>query len=192
MVYTKYLTIYDNTRLKVNHNQHRPSSSVSFNLDNNTQNESQTDHRDYTGSAFDNQRDIDQGITSRTILKVNASPVRSDQGYYCNGNSPYSSPIASFRYHGNNKDASLPTRNNCRHQHSKSTANVSYDHHSVEIPIERVYLNKSTDKLNHARTTPGTIDRKRSDSPHLQLELEINTPKSDIKISRKCKSYEVS
>jgi hypothetical protein len=36
------------------------------------------------------------------------------------------------------------------------------------------------------------IKRERSKSPTMLVDLVINTPKSDIKIQRKCKSYEVS
>lgn len=134
MVHTRYLTIYDNTKVKVSNGR---SNSTSFsNL--------------YSQSGLNKNN-------RTTIFKLNASPVKPDMyTYYCSDDS-------TKAFH--------PFENETKINFSKSTNNLNNHkyNNSVEIPIQNG-----------------------SESPLLQLDLQINTPKSDIRISRKCKSYQVS
>ncbi|RNA18674.1 hypothetical protein BpHYR1_042278 [Brachionus plicatilis] len=64
--------------------------------------------------------------------------------------------------------------------HSKSSS--SLNRKSVEIPIERVY----SSRLNQECLN------KHAKSPMINLDVAIQTPGSDIKISHRSKSYEVN
>ncbi|CAF0713994.1 unnamed protein product [Brachionus calyciflorus] len=132
-------------------------------------------YRNTTKKLLDNYLDfksIRQVPEQRSILKSSSSSFRSseiqDQKFY---------------YDSINEREKM--------YHSKSTNNLAP--RSVEIPIERVYSSrnlKEQDRYNSSSYI--NLNRQKQSPPMVNLDVEIKTPRSDIKISRRSKSYEVS
>lgn len=251
MVYTKYLTIYDNTKVKItnspkeqrrnltsenNLNDFKFSSSTSASSNNNKPASSSY----YLPETYSNStNNLASTNHSRTIFKVHASPVRnlntttSTSNIY-NDNNHRSESFTTRKYYRNNMtnsyidgiNSTSPNNNNLNSYSSEFLTSFTnsapkFSSKNVEIPIKRhdsglrpyeydhaspyykhAHYGSTTtalpnDYYDYAKSYRSSMvntatNTGNDESPTLQLDLEINTPKSDIKISRRCKSYEVS
>lgn len=94
---------------------------------------------------------------------------------------PYSSinyPFETNRYYYNH--------DKYRNSLLQSMSSSNLNRRSVEIPIERVYSSRLSGQKSSRDIT------KYGKYPMINLDVAIQTPNSDIKISRKSKSQEVS
>ena len=73
---------------------------------------------------------------------------------------------------------------------SENNENFSYNSYSSNVNKQNMNRAQSTSSLFQNSSNNKKTERPKS--PTMLVDLVINTPKSDIKIQRKCKSYEVS
>jgi hypothetical protein len=82
-------------------------------------------------------------------------------------------------------------RRDCKLYSENNQAKNGYDHAPcIKETCITDYSDHDRADGNRNRSPTATADSA-AKAPSIQLDLEINTPKSDFKISRKCKSYEV-
>lgn len=205
MVNTRFLTIYDNNTNNNNEASNFTSTTTTktanFRLKNDPiLNDELTENRKtFRANHHVNFKEPIHG--TRTILKVKTTP--HDPMKMLEKNSIQKHEINSFSrslssYNINNI---VVPRHTDRRYHGDAYSNMSSNPYAVKLPINRMDLNnfKKDDIKNQSRfESRSEIEPLKSNSsnkfnktPTIQLDLEINTPRNDIKISRKCKSYEV-
>lgn len=113
---------------------------------------------------------------SNVHIKPSVTLVDSKQ-FNKNSNSYFNNPLETNRYYFNH--------GYYRHSPLSSMSSSNLNHRSVEIPIERVYSSRLSGQKNSRDIT------KYGKFPMVNLDLDIQTSMSDIKISRRSRSQEV-
>lgn len=224
MVYTKYLTIYDDTKRSSSQRpndahasstlENRECSSSYLSTIREELEEKRSKSRSRTHSGGKNRTSF--RIHARAVDNDDANTIRSyhnDGGYYLSRTSvfpPWSSSLSSLNVPAaqethtsemsstttTNKLTSSTTRASCSDLCYNKQCEANVNQSSIGSTINSI-INSSQPINVPSRTSDDLASVKnksgeKASPPTLQLDLEINTPKSDIKISRKCKSYEVS
>lgn len=114
-----------------------------------------------------------------------------------------SSPHHHHHHHHHSHPHSHSHQHDFHRNDRSNYSNMSSSPYAVRLPITRMdtcgvsnenYCSRPKSESNNCRKHESTSFKSNSNSkcsPTIQLDLEINTPRNDIKISRRCKSYEV-
>ena len=100
---------------------------------------------------------------NRTMFKLHAVPIDIEDN---------NEKSLNYNSYSNNSNSFATKKNNVSQNRAQSTSSIVRNNN------------------NNSSLTKNTNERPKS--PTMLVDLVINTPKSDIKIQRKCKSYEVS
>jgi hypothetical protein len=208
MINTRFLTIYDNNSSRKNENESINNEMIENRKSFRANNQHHVNFREPLHGT-------------RTILKVKAMPSdlnsiernsiqrheinsfsRSLSSYNINTLTPRTTqrPV-SRRHHNTNNDISESSNPGTS---SSSYSNMATNPYGVKLPINRLdnttttttNRNKSHCNSKYCRHNKNNeiikkVENNKQLNPSMQLDLEINTPRNDIKISRRCKSYEV-
>jgi hypothetical protein len=202
MINTRFLTIYDNNSSRKNENESINNEMIENRKSFRANNQHHVNFREPLHGT-------------RTILKVKAMPSdlnsieknsiqrheinsfsRSLSSYNINTLTPRTTQRPVSRRHNNN---------NISNSGTSSYSNMATNPYGLKLPINRLDNTTTTTTTNRNKShcnskycrnnknneTIKKVENNKQLNPSMQLDLEINTPRNDIKISRRCKSYEV-
>ena len=201
MINTRFLTIYDN-------NSSRKNEMESIN------NEMIENRKSFRANNQHHVNFREPLHGTRTILKVKAMPSdlnsiekNSIQRHEINS---FSRSLSSYNINTlttprtTQRPVSRRHNNNNISNSSSSYSNMATNPYGVKLPINRLdtttttttnrtksHCNSKYCRHNKNNEIIKKVENNNKLNPSMQLDLEINTPRNDIKISRRCKSYEV-
>lgn len=134
----------------------------------------------YESSNRSAYRSVSPRYSNIDLCRSQSNTLADYKGILKNSNSFHNHPSITNRhlyyYHDTDRNTLF---------HSKSSSNINRQ--SVEIPIERVY----SSRIDRKSTSRNFNNNRCVKAPMINLDVAIQTPGSDIKISRRSKSYEV-
>lgn len=146
---------------------------------------------DHLSPIFDEKFSFDTYVNpnpNKTMFKLHAVPIPfSDDDNNNNNNKknnnidvkPNFSTNSTYDYYSNRHHYSNYDDDNNKKRNRPLSSVLSFNGNNNIVS-------------NNNDNNDDNSSRERSKSPTMLIDLVINTPKSDIKIQRKCKSYEVS
>jgi len=212
MINTRFLTIYDNNSSRKNENESINNEMIENRKSFRANNQHHVNFREplHGTRTILKVKAMPSDLNSIERNSIQRHEInsfsRSLSSYNINTLTPRTTqrPV-SRRHHNTNNDISESSNPGTS---SSSYSNMATNPYGVKLPINRLDNNNTT-------TTTTTTNRNKSHcnskycrhnknneiikkvennkqlNPSMQLDLEINTPRNDIKISRRCKSYEV-
>jgi len=213
MINTRFLTIYDNNSSRKNENESINNEMIENRKSFRANNQHHVNFREplHGTRTILKVKAMPSDLNSIERNSIQRHEInsfsRSLSSYNINTLTPRTTqrPV-SRRHHNTNNDISESSNPGTS---SSSYSNMATNPYGVKLPINRL------DNNNTTTTTTTTTNRNKSHcnskycrhnknneiikkvennkqlNPSMQLDLEINTPRNDIKISRRCKSYEV-